>query len=242
MTATPRFTVPRTSERGVGVRRPGTVYLHITRRVDRRGIPVDGVEDGYIGQARDVTRRTAQHAGEIPQRSGEIAESPWFDLKTGATVTLAEGSFTNDELDEREEAWIAKLQPRFNDRHNPRRDKIRKFEARRHRDNRDIARGLTPRQWEPLQVAPAKRRRLSAKWRHRRNVVLAYAGSWSALTVTLWLACIIMGMHLPGRTFPIAAAGGIALVPLLRRCKKRDRQFGVAAVTVACALLWLLTG
>ncbi|MER7280436.1 hypothetical protein ABT369_38965 [Dactylosporangium sp. NPDC000244] len=229
--------------RRADVRRPGAVYLHITRRVDRYGMPVDGVEDGYVGRARDVARRTAQHAGLIPQRSGEIVESAWFDLKEGETVVLESGLFTDAELDERERAWIGKLRPRYNDRDNPRPDRIRKFEARRHRDTRDAARGLVPRQWEPSQIGvkPAKSRAMSAKWRRRRNVALAYVGAWAGLTVLLWLLTAAACADLPWRTFPIAATGAVGAFPMLRRSKKQERLFIVVVVTVACVLLWAAT-
>jgi hypothetical protein len=35
--------------------------------------------------------------------------------------------------------------------------------------------------------------------------------------------------------------GVAALVPMLRRCKRRERRFVVAAITVACAALWWIT-
>jgi hypothetical protein len=136
------------------VRRPGIVYAYTTRRVDRRGMPADGVEEGYTGRTRDVTRRNAQHAGLVPQRDGAIAEQPWYDLRVGEVRIVEQGMLTDEELDGLERRWIAKLRPRYCDKDNPRTDKIRKLEARRHRDVRDVARGLAPRQWEPLRIDP----------------------------------------------------------------------------------------
>jgi len=229
MTAAPRFAVPRNDRRTV--RRPGTVYLHLTWCVDRRGMPTGVVENGYVGQARVLARRTAQHAGEIPQRSGKVVESPWFDVKTAREpVVLESGTWTDVELDEREQAWIAKLQPRYNDRDNPRRDKIRKLEARRHRDARDIARGLVPRQWEPVRVDPVVPSPPRRVW----PVVKAILGSpwtwwavaWASTAVTAW---IVVGSAVDGTGQELAAGWRLLLA---------------AALATACVgrLWWWATG
>lgn len=122
--------------------RPGFVYLHTVRRVDSAGMLAAGVEHGYVGQSRNVARRTLQHAGVLPQRTGEKVQQAWWDLRVGEVRILEQGSWTDVELDIRERYWIAALQPRYNDRDNPRQDRIRKIEARRHREVRDAARGF----------------------------------------------------------------------------------------------------
>ncbi|GAA2347039.1 hypothetical protein [Dactylosporangium salmoneum] len=238
MTQTYRSTLGRRAS----ARRPGHVYLYPTFRVDQAGMPCGDVENGYVGKsARPFGVRDDEHRRG---KGGDPAlVSPWSDLATpGSPVILESGMYTDAELDERERYWIAKLQPRYNDRGNEARgDRIRKLEARRHRDSRDVARGLTPRQWAPLRVDPVTPAK-SAKWRHRRNRALTYAAVWPALTGLLWLLSAAAGLTVPGRTFPIAATGAVALQPLLRACKRRERQLIVAVITVACALLWLVTG
>jgi hypothetical protein len=173
------------------VRRPGAVYLHTTRCVDRYGMPADGVEDGYVGRSRDVARRTNQHAGLVPQRDGTVCEQPWWDLKVGDVQILERGMFTDDELDTRERYWIASLQPRFNELDNPRPDRIRKLEARRHRDARDAARGLVPRQWEPLQIDPVTPVTPGRVWPTVKRVLRSawtwWFLAWAASTVTAWI-------------------------------------------------------
>ncbi len=169
-------------QRTSNTRRPGAVYAHTTRRVDHYGMPGTGVEDCYVGKSRDVARRTLQHAGQLPQRTGEVCEQPWWDLRVGEVRILEQGVWTDDELDARERYWIALLQPRFNDRDNPRPDRIRKLEARRHRDARDVAAGLQPRAWGSVQPAPSR-------WRAARRVLRSrwtwWLLLWTVSTVVL---------------------------------------------------------
>ena len=199
-------------------------------------MPTDVVENGYVGQARVLARRTAQHAGEIPQRSGEVVESPWFDLKTAREPGVLEsGTWTDAELDEREQAWIAKLQPRYNDRDNPRPDKIRKLEARRHRDARDVARGLVPRQWEPVRVDPVVPAAPGRVWPVVKAVLRSrwtwWAVAWAVATVALWqllaAAAAEVGADVPGRTLVLTAAitAGLGLWKLRAETRRRWRRW-----------------
>jgi hypothetical protein len=86
-------------------------------------------------------------------------------------------------------------------------------------------------------------RKLSPRWRRRRNWAAGLGVGWLTVTVLLWLADVqVAAVDLPGRTYPIAAAGLVALLPVSRLHRMRDVKAGVAILTVACALLWLVTG
>lgn len=189
--------------------RPGSVYLHITCRVDRHGMPIDGVEDGYVGKSRDVERRTLQHAGRLPQRTGEVTEAPWFDLRVGDVRILETGDWTDAELDARERYWIGRLQPRYNDQSNEGRpDRIRKLEARQHRDARDVARGLLPRRWGPV-YTPSRRDR----WRE----VLASPWTWWGTAWVLLTSGSLWILDEFGQDLTLQAVGwsGLAAVVVL---------------------------
>ncbi len=187
------------------LRRPGFVYAHTTRRVDRHGMPTEGVEDGYVGKSRNVARRTLQHAGLAPQRTGEIREQAWWDLKVGDVRIVEQGVWTDGELDVRERYWIAALQPRYNDRDSTRPDRIRKLEARRHRDARDVAAGLTPRQWEAAQTARTGRCWLAARWVLRSHWTW-WLCAWTVFTA--WLAVVdVAGQNLTLRQAAYVAGG-----------------------------------
>lgn len=187
-------------------RRPGFVYLHTTQCVDRCGMPTDGVEDGYVGRSRDVERRTAQHAGEVPQRTGEVVQQNWWDLRVGGTRILESGLWTDDELDARERYWIALLQPRYCDRDNPRPDRIRKFEAQRHRAARDAARSPFARWW------PAVCRVLRSRWTW-------WLVAWAAATVAL----DVLGQNLTLRESAYGAAAVLGGVWVWWRLEGRKR-------------------
>jgi hypothetical protein len=217
------------------VPRPGVVYAYTTRRVDRRGMPTDGVEEGYTGRTRDITRRHAQHAGLVPQRDGTIAEQPWWDLRVGDVRVVERAVLTDEELDDLERRWIADLQPRYCDKDNPRPDKIRKFEARRHRDARDAARGLVPRQWEPLRVDPVTPAEPGRVWPVVKTILRSpwtwWAVAWAAASVALWqlLAAVTseVGADVPGRTLVMAAAiaAGLGLWKLRAETRRRWRRW-----------------
>lgn len=145
-------------------------------------MPVGGVEDGYVGQSRNVARRTLQHAGLAAQRTGEVCEQPWWDLRVGETRILETGNWTDEEMDARERHWIATLQPRYNDRDCPRPDRIRKLEARRHRENRDAARGPGSAWWREVKRAL----RLPVTWRLLAWAVLTVAVAYKAGGVLAW--------------------------------------------------------
>lgn len=218
------------------VRRPGIVYgVPILDPVTRE------VLTDYVGKTRQMLlARERQHRDE----------RPFSDLIVGDAFVIEQGMWTDAELDEREQFHITRLRPRMNhdgNLDNPARIPI--WKQRQDRDARDRAKGMTPRPWPPPRVdpvvpaRPVKRRKLSPRWRRRRDWAIGLASGWLVVTLLLWwadAACTVVDV--PGRTYPIAAAGLAGLVPALRLRRKRDRQLAVAVVTVACALLWLLTG
>lgn len=173
------------------VRRPGHVYLWPTYRVDRDGMPTVAVEDGYVGKsARPLGVRDDEHRNG---KGGDPAlVSPWSDLAVpGAPIILESGWFTDVELARLELFHIERLEPRYNDACNPRPDKVRKFEARRHRDARDAARGLVPRQWEPLRIDPVVPATPNRWWPRVKAVLRSawtwWAVAWTASAVTAWI-------------------------------------------------------
>lgn len=111
------------------------------------------------------------------------------------------------------------------------------------------------RQWQPKVGAyrhpgrrqaaprPASAPSLSPRWRRRRNWAAGLTLGWAAVTLLLWWAdAVWAAVDAPGRTYPIAALALTALLPASRLRRRRGRKAAVAAVTVACVLLWLLTG
>jgi hypothetical protein len=152
----------------------------------------------YIGRARDPQRRDQQHRGLAPQRDGVVRPQPWDDLIAGGMRILDQGWWTDDELDARERYWIGVLQPRLNYRdneHNP--DRIPIWLQRQQRDARDLAAGLTPRDWTrpttpALPRSQPSRRVLSrlatsrpARWLWRT------VGPWAAIWVVQWLVGVL---------------------------------------------------
>lgn len=206
-------TVRRIPGQRADVRRPGSVYLFRTRCVDEHGMPCGGVEDGYVGQSRDVARRAKQHAGLVPQRDGTVAEQSWWDLVEGDVQILAKGNFTDAELDDLERQWIRKLQPRYNDLENElHKGRIRKIEAARHRATRDAAK---PR-WQTL-LAKAV-----------RSPVTWWLGAWLALTVGAWNV--------------VGWLAGLVGIVLPATYQALGSAVASAVTLAAVALLWLLEG
>lgn len=177
------------------VRRPGHVYLYPTYCVDQQGMPTAEVEDGYVGKsARPCGARDDEHRRG---KGGDPAlVSPWSDLAVpGSPILLERGWFTDDELAALEQRHIERLRPRYNDRLNEARlDRIRKLEARRHRDARDAARGLLPRQWEPLRVDPVVPAAPRRVWPAVKRVLRSW-WTWRALA---WLASVVCAWRLAG--------------------------------------------
>jgi hypothetical protein len=209
MTAAPRFTVPRVPERGVGVRRKGRIYLFTTLRVHESGpntgMVLDGTtEDGYVGKTRQtLAQREQQHRGGSadgePVPGEDLEEQPWFDVTVGGIRLVEQGVWTDGELAEREQYWIDQIKPRYNYLGNcANKRRIPKPVAREHRDRRDLARGVTPRQWQPFStqrrtavdsVAPAAPGRV---WPVVKAVLRSpwtwWLLAWASTVLTAWIA------------------------------------------------------
>lgn len=257
-------TLRRPPRQNSGVRRKGRIYLFTTLRVHesgtRVGLVLDGTtEDGYVGKTRQtLAQREQQHRGGSadgePVPGEDLEEQPWWDISVGGIQLLEQGFWTDDELAERETFWIHQVKPRYNYVENlDNKNRIPKFTAREHRDNRDRAKGLTPRQWAPFKsqsgpaVRPAiqqsprrKRKPMPIKWRRRRNSALVWLGSVPAT----WLLLALVGTHVhaPWRTWPILSLAACTLAPILWRCRKRNRAAWTVAVAVAMVALWVVTG
>jgi hypothetical protein len=258
-------TLRRPPRQDPNVRRKGRVYLFKTLCVHESGpqvgLVLDGTtEEGYVGKTRQtLSQREQQHRGGAPD--GEVTEfedleeQPWFSITVGGIQLLEQGMWTDEELAERERYWIRRIGPRYNYVDNL--DCVRRIPkpvARQHRDNRDRAAGLAPRQWQPFSAQrpaqtpttrptsprPARTTRLSAAWRRR----LLKAAAFPCAVGILWLALAlyaaprVAGEH--WQTWPVLAlaltAEGFAL-PLVRRVHKRDRGMAALGITVAVAVL-----
>jgi hypothetical protein len=229
-------TYRQTPGQRAGVRRPGTVY-----GVNVLDPATGQVHVDYVGQTRQqLLSRERQHRDE----------RPFSDLIVGDAFAVEQGMWTDAELDEREVFHIKRLRPRFNhddNLDNPARVPI--WKQREERDARDRAKGITPRPWPAPRVDPvvprraAKRRRLSPRWRRRRNWAAGLAGLWLVLTLCLWsVDANWLHAGAPGRTYPIVAAGLAGLLPVWQVGRRKDRRAAVAILTVACTAVWLITG
>lgn len=119
-----------------GLRRPGAVYGINLLDPQTMTVRID-----YVGQTRQRGR-----AREMQHRDSQ----PWEDLIVGSPLVLAEGVWTDDELDAQEQAMIRRIMPRMNyeyNLHNPRRIEI--WRQREQRWARDDA-ANRPR-WVPLE-------------------------------------------------------------------------------------------
>lgn len=229
-------------QRSTTVGRPGSVYAYRTRRFDRDGMPLDGTEIGYVGQTRQaLVARDGQHRGTRAQRDGTVKCQPFADLIDGEIVLLESGLWTDADLDRREMFHIGALRPRFNYVGNAGPHRVPIYEARRHRDNRDRARGLEARVWPSRREAWAARpvRRFVVRRPSRRTVRRALpVGAFLAL----WLIGAIagQGMDVAWRTWPILAAGLCAL-PLARKPRRKaNRKAAFWAVVLATVALVIL--
>ncbi len=220
-----------------GQRRPGSVYGriygHDTRRVDRRtGLVVDGVEHGYVGSTvRDVDVRDGEHQGR-PGPDGVVKPSGWRDLSPGPYV-IEEGWFPSVEALRAREAWhIAQRQPLYNDKANPRPDRIRRDEARRHRDARNAAAGLSPIVWpEDVRVDPTVVRssRWRTVWRALRLPISWLLLAWFVVSAVLIAAGVEAGVT---GVVPLVAVSSLAAAVVVvvawicgwRRSKRRRRR------------------
>lgn len=256
MTQTLRRT-PRPDLSGV---RLGVVYGYRTYRVNRTtGMVLDGtVEVGYVGQTvQPLEDRDDQHRGRKPGPNGEPVKCQPFSDVIHGDVFIIEANIPVGNLDEREAHHIAKLMPVYNHqlqtKDNPNRIQI--SEARRHRDARDLAKGLEPRKWPALRNPPKflkqpsgkpARKPWSAKWRRRRNWTLAYAG-----TVTgLWLAAVLFDaavFHLgvPALGWLDLTAGVVSALYvklLVGRKKHRKVAWVLVGVATVVAGAWIAGG
>lgn len=240
--------------------RLGDIYGYRTLRVDRTtGMVLDGsIEVGYVGQTvQPLDDRDDQHRGKKPGPNGEpIKCQPFSDIIYGKVFKIQE-DVPESELDKREAHHIGELMPTYNHqlqaKGNPNRIQI--SEARRHRDNRDRAKGLEPRVWpalrnppkflrEPVAARRPARRPLPAKWRRRRNWALL----WTASTLALWVGLALLAASLAHTTavlLPLlpAAAGVVtaAYVPMLHKNHRTTAWVLCAAVTIALAA-WAAQG
>lgn len=237
-------TLRRAPRRDPNVRRKGSIYLFVTLRVHetgpQAGLVLDGsTEDGYVGKTRQtLAQREQQHRGGAaygePIVGEDLEEQAWWDISVGGIRLLEQGMWTDDELHEREQYWIDRLEPRYNYQLNRSPRRFPKYTAREHRDNRDRAKGLERRQWPPFSTqrtrppapSPTPARRAPAAVR-RRNTVLGYAGAW-ALQAGLWWALLAVLAHrwqveIPGRVWPVLA-GGLAGAPLMFGLRTRRHR------------------
>jgi hypothetical protein len=241
------------------LRRPPRQDPNVRRMV---GLVLDGTtECGYVGQTRQtLTAREQQHRGGAPDGTpivGEnLEEQPWRDISVGGIYLIEEGMWTDEELDGRERFHTERLKPRYPfmlNTDNPRR--IPKPVAREHRDARDRAKGLPPRDWPAFRTAPQPRQapatcstpprparttRLSAAGRRR----LLKAAVFPVVTGLLWLALVLYAApRVAGERWQVWPVLALAIVaeafslPLVRRVKKRDRRLAALGITAAVAML-----
>jgi hypothetical protein len=153
----------RNRRRSFQGRRRARLYAYMTFTVDRRGMILDGsLEVGYIGQTvQTLAARDGQHNGMTGPDGTPMVCQPWYDVVGGGILLIAEGFWTQAELDEREVYWIHRLKPRYNIEHNlQNKNRITKAQARRHREARCKARGVTPPLWDRPETATPSRSRL----------------------------------------------------------------------------------
>lgn len=169
MTTTARRTGGRRLYQG---RRPARVYAYLTLKCDANGAviatSVNDVEVGYVGQTvQTLAARDGQHNGATGPDGAPLECQPWYDLVYGGILLVAEGYWTQRELDAVEQHFIHTLGPRFNHDHNlGNANRITKADARAQREIRDRARGVRPPVWarEPPSARPPWLRRPAFWW------------------------------------------------------------------------------
>lgn len=150
MTVTARRTGGRRLYQG---RRPARVYAYLTLKVDARGAviadTVNDVEVGYVGQTvQSLAARDGQHNGATGPDGTPLECQPWYDLVYGGIQLVAEGYWSQRELDAVEQHFIHTLRPRYNIEHNlGNANRVTKADARAQREIRDRARGVRPPVW-----------------------------------------------------------------------------------------------
>lgn len=193
------------SRRGPAVRRRGIVYGLRTLR------PEDGytsVEVGYAGQTRQRLRsREVQHR----------EDQPFSDVIVGDAFVIAEGWWTDAELDAAELAAIRQTRPRYNiagNEGNP--DRVKPWVARDQRRERDEAAGRPV--WQPRIAVPVGRSWWPCPiW---QLWVLAWLPLW---WVGFWWL-FAAGVSVPGSTVGAAAGAGLLLGWGVRRGRRRRRR------------------
>lgn len=185
-------------------RRLGFVYAYDTLRTDAHGTPTTGIEVGYVGKTvQRLNARDDQHRGLAPGPDGTPAKcQPFADLIVGGIRVVEQGVWTAEELAEREVFHIHRLKPRYNLVDNPSPERIPIFEARRHRDSRDRAKGVEPQSWVSSRCTSRKPLSRPAKRR------LAIAATWLASIFAVWLLlAALVPAPMPWQEWPILSAG-----------------------------------
>lgn len=230
MTA-PRFAVPRSDRRDCALYR--IMVIH----------PTTGkVVLGYIGETgRMPFTRFMEH----------LYDQPWGDTIVGHPHIDPRTFVGKEQVLAVEKAAVLAEKPLYNIEYQKGAPhQIPQWTAREQRAERDRRRGAAVPDWTakgdaPLRVdpvKPAKRRKLPPRWRRRRNWAAGLAALWLTLTLCLWLLdAICLHAVMPGRTYPIAAAGLASMLPV-SRLRRRHVKPAAVAVVVACAALWLITG
>jgi hypothetical protein len=180
-------------------KRPGIVYAvdlidHVTGEIRRAD---------YVGQTRQLLRsRAGQHRDD----------QPWSDLIVGDFYPVAQGTWTNAQLDAAEADMIDQLRPRMNyllNEDNP--ERVPKWTQREQRWERDDAAGR-PRWIHPddrvdVPVPVVDRRGVVApRWRLRWAWV---AATWSASTAAIWLCLTLAGL---GAAMPLPAQAWLSVL------------------------------
>lgn len=194
------------SRRDSRVRRLGFVYAYDTLRPEGG---YTAVEVGYVGQTRNRRARDAQHR----------EDKPWADIIVGSARVVAQGWWSDDELDAAERAAIGQLRPRYNiacNEGNPLR--IPPWAAREQRVGRDAARGVPA--WTPPMPASVQG---SAGW-WPCPVWQMWAAAYVPLWVGMWWALRDGGVPVWPAAGVAAVSAGLLLGWGVRRGRRRPRR------------------
>lgn len=245
-------------------KRQGVIYGYNTLAQD--SATGGQVEVGYVGQTiQPLASRDRQHRGLAPQPDGTPAKcQPWSDIIVGGVYIIEQGSWTCDEIDEREEFHIRRLRPRYNSTHNGSNEwRVPLAVAQRQRDERDRRAGLEPRDWSDCRPAKAPDKmslasRLvraltptTAKRRKRRDTAVKWGALWAVVTILAvyglnravdqpWMldlrAAALAGL-LPG---PLWHGWAAHYLPGTRQTRRQRHTARLAAAVVIAVLLWFL--
>lgn len=191
----------------VEVRRPGIIYGIDTWRIDPVTWQVTRqVEVGYVGQTRQALEaREGQH----------LVAQPFSDVIVGRAYIIAQGMYTDAELDAAEKLHILTRLPRYNIEHNmgnphriPPWTAVAQRQAREPGWTPPVKGGWIPRQRGVQVVAVDPPSALARWWVRRRWWVYGLAALWLALFAGVcWLAAPRLD---DGDTATVAAAGATA--------------------------------